>query len=211
MVDDGTATEDLMTHTARHRPRLLLALGVALALSACSSNTPEPGPPTTTTPAPARRPSPTPTPAPAPAPAADPNPAGLAPLPPDDIDKSFVTIENFFTAYEYGLRTGDASVLESLSGDKCGTCSKLAANIHAVRDKGDRARGGEFSIPRSTLVESTDPRVTVWQLELKQAATIVTHTDGSVTRVKQFTGRALVDVSDGESPQVLGFDTKLGS
>ena len=201
MVDGGTATEDLMTHTARHRPRLLLALGVALALSACSSNTPEPAPPTTTTPAPARRPSPTPT------PTGDPNPAGLAPLPPDDIDKSFVTIENFFTAYEYGLRTGDTSVLQSLSGDKCAKCSVLVDNIVSINRSSAKASGGSFTINSSTLLTSAVPGRFAWRIEGHQEPVSVVNSDGSDDTGPSGRGKLLIEVAPGDPYVVTAIET----
>ena len=191
------------------RPARALTMSAALAATlltaaACTATPPASVPTTLPTAAPtsiAPTPSPTPT--------EDPNPAGLKPLPADEIDASFVTIENFFTTYEYGLRTGDPSALSSLSAPGCETCETLAGNITNVRDLGDRAKGGAFTIRVSELKHSLVPGRVTWWLHVSQDATSITHSNGEKTTLKGFDGPVLVEVSPEDAFRITAFDTSI--
>ncbi|WP_165375372.1 DUF6318 family protein [Sanguibacter massiliensis] len=179
-------------------------VATALTVAACAGGTPTPVPTTLPTSAPT-----TTAPTPSPTQTEDPNPAGLKPLPADEIDASFVTIENFFTAYEYGLRTGDPSALNSLSAPGCETCETLADNIINVRDLGDRAKGGAFTIKISELKQSLVPGRVAWWLHVSQDATSITHSNGEKTTLKGFDGPVLVEVSPEDAFRITAFDTSI--
>lgn len=186
----------------RTRRAALLVGALALGITACTADAPAPTP-TMATPEPTL----TVTHAATPTPTEEPNPAGLKPLPADEIDASFVTIENFFRAYEYGLRTGDPSALDTLSAPDCAACETLIGNIANVSELGDRARGGAFTIKISELKKSLVPGRIAWWLDVAQEPTSVTHSSGKKTTIKGFNGPVLVEVSTDDDFRITAFDT----
>ncbi|MGP7960453.1 hypothetical protein ACTVCO_06535 [Sanguibacter sp. A247] len=146
-----------------------------------------------------------------PTPTVDPNPADLAPLPADELDASFVTIENFFKAYEHGLRTGNQSVFTGLFTTPCKPCTALLGNIESVAEPGVRAEGGSISFSRADLLESTVPGRLAWRLELTQRPTTFFDVDGTTTSLDGFTGPTLVEVGSDDGTWVItGIDTAPG-
>lgn len=171
-----------------------VACALTLGLTACTPDGPATPPTTGSTASPAG-PATTPAPTATPTPTADPNPADLAPLPADEIDASFVTVENFFKAYEYGLKTGDDAPYRGLYTSECGRCEAIAVNISTVAEDGAPARGGKFTFTRAELLNSTESRRIVWRLNLRQEPTRFTHRDGSTSKTNGFDGMSLLEVS----------------
>ncbi|QIK82324.1 DUF6318 family protein [Sanguibacter sp. HDW7] len=176
---------------------------LALGLAGCS---PDARTTTPTTPAPAPT---TTSPTPTPTPTADPNPAGLKPLPADEIDASFVTIENFFRAYEYALTSGDTAPLKSLSTKSCKFCSSAVDDIQEFYGAGGEMTGGSFLISVFKLLPSTRDNVDVWRLELRQADSSSLRSDGSTRTIPGFVGPVLVEVSTGPDVKISEVDTEL--
>jgi len=190
--------------------RACLAVATAAVVLAACGGDPVPGPATTIT-EPSPRPTTTvPTPTATATPSEDPNPAGLEPLPADEIDASFVTIENFFKAYEYGLKTGDAEPLRALSGDGCGTCATLVENITSFAEAKASVSGGEFEVGSSMLLNSAVPGRIAWRLDMEQALTTVVEPDGTTSEISAFDGVALFEVA-GDTHQVTAIDTSSGN
>lgn len=191
------------------RPARALTMSAALVATvltaaACTATPPASVPTTLPTAAPtsiAPTPSPTPT--------EDPNPAGLKPLPADEIDASFVTVENFFTAYEYALARGDTAPLKSLSTKSCKFCSSAVNDIQEFYDAGGEMTGGSFLISDFKLLPSTRDNVDVWRLELRQADSRSLRSDGSTRTIPGFVGPVLVEVSTGPDFRISEVDTEL--
>lgn len=188
------------------RPARALTMSAALVATvltaaACTATPPASVPTTLPTAAPtsiAPTPSPTPT--------EDPNPAGLKPLPADEIDASFVTIENFFRAYEYGLRTGDSSILSTLSAKDCTKCTALRENIDKLKERSARASGGEFTMTRADFLESNVPGRHAWRLTLRQSDTKIVEEDGTKSTAAGGEGLVLVEVATGSPYTITAFD-----
>ena len=179
---------------------------LALVLGACGEDEPLlRSAPTTAAPTAA----PTPSASPTPTPSVESNPAGLQPLPADEIDASFVTIENFFKAYEYGLETGDPAPLRSVSGKNCHMCQLLDDNIVTFAESDAEVTGGKFAIQVATLLESTNPGHQAWRLTMTQTMTTITERDGTKSERRSFDGDALVEVAVGDAFAVTAIDTTV--
>lgn len=181
-------------------PAALVA--TALTVAACTGGTPPPVPTTTAAPT-------TTAPTPSPTPTEDPNPAGLKPLPADEIDASFVTIENFFRAYEYALTSGDTAPFKALSTKTCKFCSSAVDDIQEFYDAGGEMTGGSFLISVFKLLPSTRDNVDVWRLELRQEDSRSLRSDGSTRTIPGFVGPVLVEVSTGPDFRISEVDTEL--
>ncbi|MGP7962520.1 hypothetical protein ACTVBU_05015 [Sanguibacter sp. A246] len=122
-----------------------------------------------------------------------------------------MTIENFFKAYAHGLATGDRTQYSELYTADCETCRTLDVNISLVRERGDRARGGEIKIWRSEMLSSAAPGRIAWLLEVELAPLHVGRADGSTFDDKGFQGRMQVEVAPnpngGSRFAVSGIDT----
>lgn len=182
-------------------PAALVA--TALAVAACTGGTPTPVPTTLATPAPT-----TTAPTPSPTPTEDPNPAGLKPLPADEIDASFVTIENFFAAYEYALASGDTGPLEDLSAPSCGVCKDMRDDIRQFYSTGASMAGGGFSIPRSQFIPVKEPDRHVWRLTLEQEPISSTTAEGNSATEEGFNGPVHIEVAVRPPHRISGIDTE---
>ena len=147
-------------------------------------------------------------PTPSPTPTENPNPAGLKPLPADEIDASFVTIENFFRAYEYALTSGDTAPLEDLSAPSCGVCKDMRDDIRQFYSTGASMTGGGFSIPRSQFIPVKDPDRHVWRLALEQEPISSTTAEGSSATEEGFNGPVHIEVAIRPPQRISGIDTE---
>ncbi|QIK83215.1 DUF6318 family protein [Sanguibacter sp. HDW7] len=208
--EDAMPTPATRPHDARSRAVVACVASavLALVLGACGEDEPllRPAP---TTAAPTAAATPSASPAPAPTPSVEPNPAGLQPLPADEIDASFVTIENFFKAYEYGLESGDPAPLRSVSGKNCHMCQLLDDNIVTFAEADAEVTGGKFAIQVATLLESTNPGHQAWRLTMTQTLTTITEHDGEKSELRSFDGDALVEVAVGDEFAVTAIDTTV--
>lgn len=183
----------------------LAAMVLALGLAGCS---PDARTPTPTTPAPAPATTLAPAATPTPTPTADPNPAGLKPLPADEIDASFVTIENFFRAYEYALTSGDTAPLDLLSAPSCEFCSGMGKDFREFYAADASMTGGRFTIHVAKLLPSVGKDKLVWRLDVKQSSIKSVMPSGKNVTDAGFKGPLLVEVTTSTPQQIAGVDTK---
>ncbi|MGP7961157.1 DUF6318 family protein [Sanguibacter sp. A247] len=203
---DTSPTGSLASARSTMALRAVLACTLPIGLAACT-----PGGPATTQatarsaspPATATTPAVTATPTPTPTPPADP---GLAPLPADELEATFVTVENFFKAYEYGLRTGDDGPYKNLYTDECGRCEALVANIGIVAESGKPAKGGSFTYTTARFVQSTEAQRVVWEFDLHEEPTQFTLKDGTTTETNEFRAKSLLEVSTEGALKISGID-----
>ncbi|MBD9699197.1 hypothetical protein IGS67_06785 [Flavimobilis sp. GY10621] len=190
------------------RPARALTMSAALAatvltVAACTGGTPTPVPTTLATPAPT-----TTAPTPSPTQTEDPNPAGLKPLPADEIDASFVTIENFFRAYEYALTSGDTAPLDALSTQSCKFCSGMGEDFRKFYAADASMTGGKFTIHEARLLPSDGQERLVWRLDVKQSSIESLMPDGETVTDAGFRGPLLVEVTTRSPLKISGVDTK---
>lgn len=174
---------------ARHTVTALVACS-ALVLAACTGGDRSAAPPRGATPVAA-------TPTAHASPSMSPTASGTdSPVPLDDDDASWATVERFFAAYTLGIQTGDSSSLTSLTGPSCESCANLIADIDQLKARGLSGIGGAFDLSDHAESPSAHENRVVWEVRYRHAPVTYTSREShSPTTVPGEEASVLVEVT----------------